>query len=132
IHAREDVTGRQNCKETSGTTAAAALHGGVLHVADMPNNPAAPVDDASYAAKERLLLSQHLPVAFTLYAGIGPGTRPLARDVPYKAYMGPSVGELFFSSLEELDRTLAAYVGRNVSFHCEDPVLLEKHKDAAT
>jgi dihydroorotase len=132
IHAREDVTGRQNYKETFATAAAAALHGGVLHVADMPNNPAAPVDDASYAAKERLLLSQNLPVAFTLYAGIGPGTRPLTRAVPYKAYMGPSVGELFFSSLEELDRTLAAYTGRHVSFHCEDPVLLEKHKSAPT
>ena len=64
----------------------------------MPNNPAAPVDDASYAAKEDLLARQNLPVDFTLYAGIGPGTRPLTRTVPYKAYMGPSVGDLFFSS----------------------------------
>lgn len=132
IHAREDVTGLQNYKETFATASAAALNGGVLHVADMPNNPAAPVDDASYSAKERLLLSQQLPVVFTLYAGIGPGTQPLEREVPYKAYMGPSVGELFFSSLEELDRTLSSYTGRNVSFHCEDPVLLEKHRSAAT
>jgi dihydroorotase len=132
IHAREDVTGKQNYKETFATASAAALNGGVLHVADMPNNPAAPVDDASYAAKERLALSQQLAVAFTLYAGIGPGTRPLSRDVPYKAYMGPSVGELFFSSLEQLDQTLVAYTGRNVSFHCEDPILLEKHKGART
>src|SRR5204863_3629946 len=117
---------------TFATAAAAALHGGVLHVADMPNNPAAPVDDASYAAKERLLLEQKLPVVFTLYAGIGPGTRPLSRRVPYKAYMGPSVGELFFSSLEVLDQTLAAYRGQSLSFHCEDPVLLEKHRGEAT
>src|SRR5438270_589473 len=79
IHAREDVTGRDCHKETFATAAAAALHGGVVHVADMPNNPAAPVDDASYAAKERLVAAAALPVAFTLYAGIGPGTRPLAR-----------------------------------------------------
>src|SRR5438552_1826975 len=132
IHAREDVTGLDNHKESFSTASAAAVHGGVVHVADMPNNPAAPIDDASYAAKERLVLGQQLPVAFTLYAGIGPGTRPLSRDVPYKAYMGPSVGDLFFSSLEELDQTLATYVGRAVSFHCEDPLLLEKHKSAAT
>lgn len=132
IHAREDVTGQQNYKETFATAAAAALHGGVIHVADMPNNPAAPVDDASYEAKETLLARQQLPVVFTLYAGIGPGTKPLARVVPYKAYMGPSVGELFFSTLEELDRTLAHYQGCAVSFHCEDPVLLEQHKQAAT
>src|SRR5205807_10145496 len=122
----------QNYKETFATAAAAALHGGVVHVADMPNNPIAPVDDASYQAKEALVRAGKLPVTFTLYAGIGPGTRPLARTVPYKAYMGPSVGELFFTSLEQLDQTLAAYPGRAVSFHCEDPVLLEKHKGAAT
>jgi dihydroorotase len=132
IHARQDVTGRDNYKETFATAAAAALHGGVVHVADMPNNPVPPVDDASYAAKEKLLSQAQLDVVFTLYAGIGPGTRPLQRLVPYKAYMGPSVGELFFTSLEELDRTLAHYRGRAVSFHCEDPVLLEKHKGAST
>jgi len=132
IHAREDVTGRDAHKETFATAAAAALHGGVVHVADMPNNPAAPVDDATYAVKERLVAAAGVDVAFTLYAGIGPGTRPLSREVPYKAYMGPSVGDLFFRSAEELEATLAAYRGRSVSFHCEDPVLLEKHRDAPT
>jgi dihydroorotase len=132
IHARQDVTGRDNHKETFATAAAAALHGGVVHVADMPNNPVAPVDDATYEAKERLVEAGNLPVTFTLYAGIGPGTRPLDRVVPYKAYMGPSVGHLFFHSLDELDRTLAAYRGRAVSFHCEDPAILERHRSAPT
>jgi dihydroorotase len=132
IHAREDVTGKENYKETFATAAAAALHGGVVHVADMPNNPAAPMDDATYAAKEQLVAHANLPVTFTLYAGIGPGTQPLSRVVPYKAYMGPSVGDLYFRSLEELDRTLLHYRGRPVSFHCEDPVLLEQHRSAPT
>jgi dihydroorotase len=132
IHARQDVTGRDNHKETFATASRAALHGGVVHVADMPNNPAAPVDDVSYVAKEDLLLRENLPVTFTLYAGIGPGTRPLKRHVPYKAYMGPSVGDLFFRRLEDLDETLASYLGRAVSFHCEDPGLLEQHHLAAT
>ncbi len=132
VHARQDVTGRDDYKETFATASAAALHGGVVHVADMPNNPAAPVDDATYAAKERLVAAQNLPVTFTLYAGVGPGTRPLERVVPYKAYMGPSVGDLYFRSLEQLDETLASYRGRAVSFHCEDPVLLEHHQSAPT
>src|SRR5205807_163295 len=132
IHAREDATGRETHKETFATAAAAALHGGVVHVADMPNNPAAPVDEATYATKERLVAAAKLPVVFTLYAGVGPGTRPLQRTVPYKAYMGPSVGELFFRSLGELDATLAAYRGQAVSFHCEDPALLEQHASAPT
>lgn len=132
IHARQDVTGRDNYKETFATAAAAALHGGVVHVADMPNNPAAPIDEATYAAKERLVAEGRLPAVFTLYAGVGPGTRPLQRKVPYKAYMGPSVGDLFFSRLEDLDATLAAYRGQAVSFHCEDPILLDRHRTAPT
>lgn len=128
IHARDDVSGKETYKETFDTAAAAALNGGVVHVADMPNNHVAPIDDPSYAAKELHLLAKRLPVVFTLYAGIGPGTRPLTRDVPYKAYMGPSVGDLFFSSLEQLEETLAHYRGQAVSFHCEDPVLLDANK----
>ena len=99
----EDVTGRDNYKESFATAAAAALHGGVLHVADMPNNPAAP-SMTPVMPPRKLAAAESLPVTFTLYAGIGPGTRPLRRTVPYKAYMGPSVGDLYFRSLEQLDR----------------------------
>ncbi len=130
IHAREDVSGTQLHKEDFRSASNAALHGGVVQVADMPNNPVAPVDEASYAAKAVLTRSSSVHV--TLYAGIGPGTQPLARPVPYKAFMGPSVGDLFFASQAQLEEAIARYRGCNVSFHCEDPVLLEQHKGAAT
>jgi len=130
VHAREDVSGREMYKEDFASAAAAAIHGGVTHFADMPNNPVAPIDDASYAAKERL--SAGAAVHITLYGGIGPGTRPLARVVPYKAFMGPSVGELFFSSPEQLEETIARYRGCNVSFHCEDPLILDASRWAGT
>lgn len=130
IHAREDVSQAQVYKEDFGTVAAASIHGGVTHVADMPNNPVAPVDDARYIAKERL--TEISPVHVTLYAGIGPGTMPLTRHVPYKAFMGPSVGDLFFSSQQELESAIARYRGKNVSFHCEDPVILRESQGAAT
>jgi len=132
IHAREDVSQKQSYKEDFRTAAAAAMNGGVVHVADMPNNPVAPITDETYRAKAALVLEKNLPVHFTLYAGIGPGTRPLSFPVPYKAYMGPSVGDLFFSSLAQLEETLEHYRGKHVSFHCEDPELLEQHKGAAT
>lgn len=130
VHAREDASGRETYKEDFASAAVAAIHGGVTHFADMPNNPVAPVDDASYAAKERLAARAEVHV--TLYGGIGPGTRPLARQVPYKAFMGPSVGELFFSSPEQLEETIARYRGCNVSFHCEDPFVLDESRGAAT
>ncbi|WP_339910168.1 amidohydrolase family protein [Symmachiella dynata] len=132
IHARDDQSESQTYKEDFRTAAAAAVNGGVVQVADMPNNPVAPIDDASYRAKQQHLATRDVPIQVTLYAGIGPGTRPLSFAVPYKAYMGPSVGDLFFSTLADLDETLAHYRGQCVSFHCEDPELLEQHKSAAT
>lgn len=130
VHAREDVSGREMYKEDFASASAAAINGGVTHFADMPNNPVAPIDDASYAAKEKL--AANAAVHITLYGGIGPGTRPLARAVPYKAFMGPSVGELFFRSPEQLEETIARYRGCNVSFHCEDPVILDESRGAGT
>jgi dihydroorotase len=130
IHAREDASGLQVYKEDFFSASEAALHGGVVQVADMPNNPVAPIDDASYATKE--LLTEKSAVHVTLYAGIGPQTGPLARHVPYKAFMGPSVGDLFFTSQAQLETAIARYRGENVSFHCEDPEILEANKDAAT
>src|SRR4051812_5893665 len=38
IHARDDVSEAETYKEDFETVSAAALHGGVVHVADMPNN----------------------------------------------------------------------------------------------
>ena len=132
IHARDDTSGLERHKETFINAGQAAIAGGVVHVADMPNNPDAPIDDASFAAKQQHLEQQAPAIHVTLYAGIGPGTRPLSHPVPYKAYMGPSIGELFFTSLAELDETLSHYRGCAVSFHCEDPELLEVHQAAPT
>lgn len=132
IHARDDVSEAETYKEDFCTAARAALNGGVVHVADMPNNRVAPIDDATYRGKQNHLRRRNVPIEVTLYAGIGPGTTPLSFAVPYKVYMGHSVGDLFFTTLEQLDATLAPYRGCDVSFHCEDPVLLDAHKQAAT
>jgi dihydroorotase len=130
IHAREDASQSQVYKEDFATISAAAIHGGVTHVADMPNNPVAPTDDARYAEKEKLTAKSAVHV--TLYAGIGADTSPLMRHVPYKAFMGPSVGDLYFFSQEQLEGAMAKYRGKNVSFHCEDPAILLESKGAAT
>ncbi len=130
IHAREDASGTQLYKEDFTTASAAAIHGGVTHVVDMPNNPTAPVDEARYAAKGELAAKSEVHV--TLYAGIGPETQPLQRRVPYKVYMGPSVGDLFFTSQGQLESVMARYQGQNVSFHCEDPEILEASRGEAT
>lgn len=130
IHAREDVSQKHIYKENFSSAGFAALNGGVIHVADMPNNPVPPVDSESYQAKQKLTLKS--PVHITLYAGIGHSTHPLAESVPYKVFMGPSIGELFFRTNEELEAVISRYKNQNVSFHCEDPVILEANRDKAS
>lgn len=126
IHAREDISGKNNYKEDFSSACCAAINGGLAHVADMPNNPIPPIDDQSYLQK--LMLTKDLELPFLLYAGIGPETNPLSFTVPYKVYMGPSVGELFFKDNESLEVVLERYRGQFVSFHCEDPEILEESK----
>jgi dihydroorotase len=126
IHAREDVSGKNTYKEDFISARSALRNGGLCHAGDMPNNPTPPIDDQSYA--DKLRLAEKASGELWLYAGIGPNTRPLSHRVPYKVYMGPSVGELFFKDLPTLDETLSHYCGQTVSFHCEDPVELEKNK----
>lgn len=128
IHAREDVSGKNNYKEDFTSASSAALNGGVVHVADMPNNPVPPIDDQSYLEKVALTAKSQVPIL--MYAGIGPSTKPLSFTVPYKAYMGPSVGDLYFKSNQELENVLRHYRQQWVSFHCEDPEVLAQHKNA--
>jgi len=130
VHAREDVSHSQDYKEDFITVGEAGINGGVVAIADMPNNKIAPIDDASYEAK--LELTKKSPITIVLYGGIGPKTSPLNKKVPYKAFMGPSIGDLFFTSNEELEKVIANYKGENISFHCEDPKILEESKGAVT
>ena len=126
IHAREDASGKNCYKEDFHSAHAAMKNGGLTHAGDMPNNPIPPIDNSSYEVK--FALAQKACGDLWLYAGIGPGTEPLSYPVPYKVYMGPSVGELFFKDLSTLDETLKRYQGQSVSFHCEDPEILEEYK----
>lgn len=130
IHAREDVSGKNNYKEDFLSARSALHNGGLCHAGDMPNNPIPPVDEKSYEDKLKLALKAEGEL--WPYAGIGPDTRPLSYAVPYKVYMGPSIGELFFKDLPTLDETLSHYRGQCVSFHCEDPEILEAHKHLGT
>lgn len=130
VHARECADHSQDYKEDFVSAGEAAINGGVVAFADMPNNPVAPVDDDSYMEKEKL--AKKSPVDVLIYAGIGATTTPLKKKVPYKVFMGPSVGDLFFESRVKLDRAMAKYRGAHVSFHCEDPEIMDARKNEST
>lgn len=130
VHARECVDHSQDYKENFVTAGQAAINGGVVAFADMPNNPTAPVDDKSYDEKYQLTKKSQVDVL--LYAGVGPKTNPLSKKVPYKVYVGKSVGDLFFTTREELEESIKKYHGRSISFHCEDPEILDANKNQPT
>ena len=126
VHAQEDETGKQNHKETYLTASDAAINGGVVACAAMPNTT------SPLVTLERLLWHKDkhkdLPVTFLNYAGIGPQTNPLLANVPYKVYVGPSVGDLFFKSPDQMAFPLKDYFGKCVSFHVEDYDVLMANK----
>ena len=130
VHARECFDHSQDYKEDFKTAGEAAINGGVVAFMEMPNNPTPPVDAKSYIEKKEL--AQRCPIEVVLYAGIGENTKPLEKIVPYKVFMGPSIGDLFFHSLLDLEKVLAQYQGCSVSFHCEDPKILEDNKAQTT
>ncbi|MFZ2150032.1 MAG: amidohydrolase family protein [Minisyncoccia bacterium] len=126
VHAREDTTHRDDYKEDFITAGEAAVNGGVVAFAEMPNNPMPPVDDASYEVKKEL--TQKCIVTVLPYALIEEGTKALSKKVPYKAVLGTGfANHRFFSAYEDLDAGLAYYRGEFVSFHCEDPKILTEY-----
>ncbi len=131
IHARDDVSESQIYKEDFRTASEAALNGGVVHVADMPNNPVPRSTTRAMRPSGRtsgsgMCRSDHA------VRGNRPRHATAHETGPVQSYMGHSVGDLFFTTLAQLDAALARYRGCHVSFHCEDPILLELHKDAPT
>ncbi|MFN8369649.1 MAG: hypothetical protein U0T83_03380 [Bacteriovoracaceae bacterium] len=131
VHAREDVSQKNIYKEDFKSISSAAINGGVVLIGDMPNNPIPPVNETTYLAK--LNLTKSAPIAIFLYAGVGPKSVAFKEfKVPYKVYMGPSIGDLFFKDKATLFATLKNYQGQTVSFHCEDPDILEKNRGAST
>ncbi len=130
VHAREDPSGEDTYKESFQTASDAAVHGGVIAFVEMPNNPIPPVDDENYIAKREL--TKKSCVDILLYAGVGPNTRPLTFPVPYKTYMGPSIGDLFFEDEAQLRNALSRYRGKFIAFHAEDPVILKENEGAPT
>ena len=130
VHAREDVGHTQDYKEDFTTAGEAAINGGVVAFAEMPNNPVPPKDEESYNAKNNL--AQKSPADILPYAIITPSSKPLSFPAPYKAFTSKSVGETFFSGLSGLEEAVKKYQGQNISFHCEDPEIIRQNQNQLT
>ena len=126
IHAREDDTSGQTYKEEYRTAADAALHGGVVAVAAMPNTPNPVVGKEQFAWHRKRVAEIAHPVSIFNYLGIDSKTRPLGKPGEhfYKLYFGKSVGDLTVTYGSELEVILSRYKGHHISFNVEyEPIV---------
>jgi dihydroorotase len=131
IHAREDDTGAQSYKEEYQNAADAALHGGVVAVAAMPNTPNPVVGREQFAWHRKRVSELAHPVSIFNYLGIDSKTRPLGKPGEhfYKLYFGKSVGDLTVTYGSELETILSRYKGHHISFHVEyEPIVQASSK----
>ncbi|MDG6985347.1 MAG: dihydroorotase family protein [Nitrososphaerota archaeon] len=133
VHLREPGWER---KEDFRTGSAAAVHGGVTTVADMPNNPSPTDNPEALARKAELSRKALIDVKF--HGGIS-RSRPEALAkiadgvVGYKLYMSETTGAAAFAG-GDMERVLklVASTGKPLSVHCEDQAVLDRVKGAET
>jgi len=122
-------------KEDFMTASAAAVHGGVTTVFDMPNNPVPATTPE--ALEKKLTLARRAPIDILFHGGVTrENLHSLARMsnlvVSYKLYLAETTGslllpqELLPAALSEISKT-----GKPASIHCEDQSLIELRKEKA-
>jgi dihydroorotase len=131
VHMREDQSGKLNYKEDFISGSLAAINGGVVAAMDLTNNFVPLTSAEAYLERKKLADKKSL-IDLILAAPIGPNTKPFSFPAPYKLFMAHSVGDLFFNSKKEIEEAVKKYEGQFINFHCEDPEILDKYKNAAT
>lgn len=133
VHFRESKDGRGIRKEDFRTGGRAAINGGIVHACEMGNNEIIPCDEVSYGDKDDLAQKSDIPI--TLYATVVKGSRPFTykrRRIPFKVFMGPSIGNSNFETNAECADTIRHYEGEDMSSHCEDPHILREYANKPT
>jgi dihydroorotase len=108
-------------KETFRTAGQAAIHGGVVMYAAMPNDALPPFARDTYELKAALAKTSQCPVV--LYAAVTQESEPWA-DIPYKVYTDAHATAFSFNNRAQMEQALRRYRGCRVFFHAEDPAIL--------
>lgn len=112
---------KMTSKETFRSAGDAAINGGVVLYAAMPNDPVPPSDPKTYSSKCEVAKASDCPAI--VLACITRTSEPWS-DLPYKLYLDHRPSDFSFSYWDEVDETLKRYAGRSVFFHAEDPLAL--------
>lgn len=128
-HCRQDPSGKWDYKETFETAAAAAINGGVVALADMPNNPAPPIDKKSYGAKKPLAekVAKKTGVAIKLYGGVNDVSETCGAPFYKIFFLAKSVGDLWIDNESKLEGVFQRYPNERFSFHLEDNLVIQRY-----
>jgi len=112
----------------SGT--AAAVHGGVTGVLDMPNT-IPPITDVRSLLEKKDRIKDRAYTDYGLFAAVTPGCNAalLAPFVPgFKLFMGSTTGKILLNDDEEIRPVLndISRTGKRVSVHAEDDSMIAK------
>ncbi|MBA7515503.1 Dihydroorotase [subsurface metagenome] len=134
-HLREDSSHKWDYKEDFKSGTAAALHGGITTVVDMPNTPLPGINSERIRKKKELARSKSKGLIDILFCGgvaesdMNAIAEMQKEVVAYKIYLSETTGGLYIRE-ERLPEAINAVeaTSKPVVIHCEDQRIIEKRK----
>ena len=139
-HLREDSSHKWDYKEDFKSGTAAALHGGITTIVDMPNTPLPGINSERIRKKKKLARSKSKGlIDIFFYGGVTESNTDIDTNaivdmqkevVAYKIYMCETTGGLYIQK-QMLSKAIKAIeaTSKPVVIHCEDPEIIEKRKE---
>jgi len=131
-HLREDSSEKWSYKEDFRSGSAAALHGGITTIVDMPNTPLPAINTARLRAKKKLAQSKSKVEIFFYGAVTETNMEELAgmneEAIGYKIFLADGPLYIRQEVLLEAFRAVEA-TSKPIVVHCEDQELIEKRRE---
>ena len=123
VHLREDPSQQWTYKEDFLTGSRAAIHGGVVTVADMPNTPEPAGNREAVLKKIQLAKKPTIPILF--YGAVLSGNMDKLEEMTdlvcgYKVYAAETTGSLLLDDLNQIEKAveILSETGKPIVFHC--------------
>lgn len=133
-HLREDSSHKWDYKEDFKSGTAAALHGGITTVIDMPNTPLPGISTDRLIKKKELARTEGL-IDILFYGGVSDSNintiaKMQKEVIAYKIYLAETTGGLYIRD-DVLPKAIAAVeaTAKPLVIHCEDQRVIEKMRE---
>ncbi len=135
-HLRMDSSHKWDYKEDFQSGTAAALHGGITTVVDMPNTPLPCISSDRLIKKKELARTKGL-IDILFYGGVSDSNINTIAEmqkevIAYKIFLAETTGGLYIRD-DVLPRAIAAVeaTAKPLVIHCEDQQVIEKMREGS-